>query len=195
MNLTVVEWVANLLNILCVYLILKNNIWNWAVGIANCLLYIVLFYPAKLYGDVSLQVIYITLSVFGIYKWFKKESKPELPITKCTKAERSIFQLLFVSLAAIIIALLSKFTNTDVPVQDGITTALCLTATVMMAHRKVEHWYYWIISNIGFIWIYNHKSLPITMWFQIPLIIFSLLGLVSWNLKRSAYEIPQSRYR
>jgi nicotinamide riboside transporter PnuC len=35
----------------CVYLVIKENIWNFPIGIANNAFYLVLFAGARLYGD------------------------------------------------------------------------------------------------------------------------------------------------
>src|SRR3712207_5071716 len=38
----------------CVYLVIRRSVWNFPVGIANNLFFIVLFVEARLYGDAGL---------------------------------------------------------------------------------------------------------------------------------------------
>ena len=54
---------------LCVYLVARQHILNWPIGIANNLLWILLFATAGLYADSGLQVIYIALALWGWWQW------------------------------------------------------------------------------------------------------------------------------
>ena len=190
MSPVVTEWVANVLNLATVILILYNSPWNWPMGIANCILYMAVFIPAKLYGDTSLQVVYIILSIYGLYEWlFGKGgikakisgAKTELPVTITTINDWARFGAIFTLLCLVLVNFLKQYTNTDVPVWDGLLTALCLTATIMMAKRKIDHWWLWIVSNVFYFGLYSHKQLYITMWFQIPLLAFSAIGYFRWQ--------------
>jgi len=49
----------------CVYLVVRRNVWNFPVGIANNLFFLILFSQARLYGDAGLQIIYIALGIQG----------------------------------------------------------------------------------------------------------------------------------
>jgi hypothetical protein len=42
----------------CVYLVVRQNVWNFPLGIANNIFFLILFVSARLYGDAGLQVIY-----------------------------------------------------------------------------------------------------------------------------------------
>lgn len=175
-----VEWIGNLLNILCVWLIWRNNPWNWLVGILNCLMYIWLFVPNKLYADAGLQVVYILLALWGGYYWLKGKQGSPAPI-------KSILPLYWGGIAQVVLVLWSGLsmillnTDTDVPYADAGLTALCLMATWLMSMRYLQHWFLWIAANLGYFFLYNHKGLYVTMWFQIPLMCLSFLGYIQWK--------------
>ena len=48
-----------------VWLLARQNIWNWPIGLANNALYVAVFVAAGLYGDAGLQLVYITLGIMG----------------------------------------------------------------------------------------------------------------------------------
>ena len=184
-----IEVLANALNLICVVLILFNKPSNWVFGIANSIVFIAVFIPAKLYGDASLQVMYALLSAYGLYQWLFgngglrakiKGVDTNLPISNID----SLGLLKFAHLCAFLIVsfyfFLKYFTNTDVAEADAVLTSLSVVATIMMAKRITQHWYVWIITNILYFALYFHKGLIITMWCQIPLAIFSYLGLKYW---------------
>lgn len=60
---------------LCVYLTVKQHIWNFPVGLVNNLLFGVLFLRSRLFADMTLQVVYFILGVLGWVWW-----KGEIPI-------------------------------------------------------------------------------------------------------------------
>jgi nicotinamide mononucleotide transporter PnuC len=49
----------------CVGLQVKQNIWNWPIGIANNVLYVIVFWQSGLFADCGLQVLYIVISIYG----------------------------------------------------------------------------------------------------------------------------------
>lgn len=53
----------------CVWLLVKENLWNWPVGIINNLFFLVLFFRSGLYADSGLQVVYILPSPVNRVIW------------------------------------------------------------------------------------------------------------------------------
>ena len=56
---------------LCVWLVARQNVWNWPIGIANNITFLILFWTAGLYADSSLQVVYVGLAVYGWWAWLR----------------------------------------------------------------------------------------------------------------------------
>jgi nicotinamide mononucleotide transporter len=48
-----------------VVLAVRENPWNWPVGMGNNAFFLMLFWTDKLYADAILQVAYIGISIFG----------------------------------------------------------------------------------------------------------------------------------
>src|SRR5262245_1839280 len=53
----------------CVYLVVRQSVWNFPLGIANNIFFLILFVNAKLYGDAGLQLLYVALGFQGWYYW------------------------------------------------------------------------------------------------------------------------------
>jgi nicotinamide riboside transporter PnuC len=64
-----VEVAAFVSGAVCVWLVVKDNVWNWPVGIANNALFVVLFLEARLYADTALQLVFISLGAYGWWFW------------------------------------------------------------------------------------------------------------------------------
>ncbi|MBA2393587.1 MAG: nicotinamide mononucleotide transporter [Ktedonobacteraceae bacterium] len=71
-----------------VWLTVMENIWTFPVGIANNLFFFVLFLHAGLFAAMSLQVIYIILSLQGWSLWSRRrKNKTVLQISNVTIKE------------------------------------------------------------------------------------------------------------
>src|SRR5882672_7449205 len=68
-HLTVTEILGFLTGVVNVWLLARQNIWNWPVGLTNNALYVAVFLGSGLYGDAGLQLVYITLGVYGWWLW------------------------------------------------------------------------------------------------------------------------------
>jgi nicotinamide mononucleotide transporter len=53
----------------CVWLAARENIWNWPIGIANNIFYLIVFWRAGLFADSGLQVFYFAIGVYGWWMW------------------------------------------------------------------------------------------------------------------------------
>jgi hypothetical protein len=57
--LDLTETLGFVTGVACVYLVVKENIWNFPLGIANNLFFLVLFTEARLFADAGLQIVYL----------------------------------------------------------------------------------------------------------------------------------------
>ena len=50
---------------ICVWLTVKQNIWNFPVGLANVAAYCIVFFQSHLFADAGLQIVYFALGLAG----------------------------------------------------------------------------------------------------------------------------------
>src|SRR5580658_1146910 len=67
-----------------VWLLAWQNIWNWPIGIANNLAYLLLFAKSGLYGDAGLQLVYIALAIYGWSIWLRPGTGLHLAVRRAT---------------------------------------------------------------------------------------------------------------
>src|SRR5262245_60139443 len=67
--MSLVELIAVALGLACVWLNVRQHIACWPTGLAMVSLSIAIFYQAKLYSDMLLQVVYVFLQLYGWYAW------------------------------------------------------------------------------------------------------------------------------
>ena len=104
----------------------KASVWMWVVGFVMQSLGIVLYYQKGLYADCGMEFYYLAMTVYGFIAWMRhKQKAADLPIRHMPKKLAFMWIGLAVAIWAAIYFLLSRFTNSNVPVADAFTTASC----------------------------------------------------------------------
>jgi nicotinamide mononucleotide transporter len=177
-----VEMLGFITGALCVWLLARQNIWNWPIGIANNIFYIVVFLKSGLYGDSGLQVIYIVLAAYGWWTWLSpKRDQSELPVARTTRQQWLWLIPITAASALILRAFLADFTPSTVPAWDGVTTALSLVATWGQCKKLLESWWIWIAVDVIYIPLYVYKGLDLTAVLYLVFMVLCIAGLRAWN--------------
>lgn len=176
------EIVGFVTGVVCVFLQVRENIWNWPIGITNNLFYLVLFWQTKLYADSGLQVFYIAISVYGWITWFRGGGNaPNLAISRTGLRHWAGLAVAFLALTASLHWLLQTFTDSNVPFWDGLTTAMSLIAQYMLSRKLIENWLVWIAADVIYIGLYGYKSLYLTGFLYFVFLLLCVAGYLRWN--------------
>lgn len=187
--MNVYEIIGFLSGVICVYLVVRENIWNWPVALINAFFYILVFYEARLYADMGLQVIYIIISIYGWYEWLhggKEHGK--LMVTRTGWLEASILLVIGIGGTIGLGMFLSHIPwfwpdlqPAALPYWDALTTAISLIAQWLMARKKLESWVLWILVDIIYIGMYYYKDLYLTLVLYAIFLILATSGLFAWR--------------
>ena len=179
--MNVAEVLGFITGALCVWLLARQNIWNWPLGIANNLLYLAVFLRSGLYADSGLQVVYVGLSAYGWFIWNRRNpAASDLKVTH-TRATTWAWLVPAMALSALLLRfLLSRFTDSIVPGWDGVTTAISLGATYGQCKKLLESWWLWILVDVIYIPLYAYKGLRLTAVLYLVFLVLSIIGLRGW---------------
>jgi nicotinamide mononucleotide transporter len=174
------EWIAFCLALLQVFFAIKNRAVNYLFGIASVAIYIYLFFVVKLYADASLNVYYLFISIYGFVLW-QKESITEQKISRMTSQQwKIVLAILFLSFT-ISYFVLTRFTDSTVPVWDSAVAALAWAGTWLMTKRVIENWLFLSASNLIAIPLYHFKQLEATALLTVILLVMGLVGYWQWR--------------
>lgn len=166
----------------CVALLVRQNIWNWPVGIANNVLFIVLFLRSGLYADVGLQAFYIAISLYGWWSWLHGgRDHGALRVGRVPPAAGAALAVGVLLATAALTWLLRHYTNSTVPVFDSLITALSLAAQFMMTRKWIENWAVWIAANCLSVGLLIYKGLYVTSGLYVVYQVLCILGWVAWR--------------
>jgi nicotinamide mononucleotide transporter len=172
----------------CVLLAGLRNIWTFPIGIANNIVFAVLFVESALYADAGLQVVYLVLGVQGWLIWSRNPGAVRRDDLAIRRAPTRAIPWLIVSafaLTALLAWVLSTFTDSTSEVADAGTTAVSLVAQFMLNRRWIETWFVWMAVDVAYIGLYATKGLWITAALYLLFIGLCGFGLRAWTRARA----------
>jgi len=184
--MSLLEIVGFLTGAVCVFLQVRENIWNWPIGIANNILYLVMFSQHRLYADAGLQLFFMSISVYGWWKWkFGGQDHTGLSVSRTSRALGWKLVGITLGAAVLIYLVLRRFSDSDVPYGDATTTAMSLTAQFMLGRKLIENWILWIAANVIYIGLYCYKHLYLTAFLNVIFIVLCVAGYRKWSKQLS----------
>lgn len=164
----------------------RAHIALWVVGIIMPALDIYLYWSHGLYGDAGMAVYYTLAAIYGwaVWKFGKKHGQKkgeELPITHFRR--RLILPTLVAFLAAWAVTwfILSRFTNSTVPVTDAFTNAMSFVGLWALSRKYIEQWFFWIIVDAFCCYLYVVKGIPFKAMLYGLYVIIAIMGYVKWT--------------
>jgi nicotinamide mononucleotide transporter len=181
-SMSLIEIIATIVWLLSVYFTVKQNILCWPTWIIMVVLYIYIFYDAKLYSDAILQVIFLFMQFYWWYVWvYSWKEKNKLPV-KLIKNKLRIYIVLWIIMASLAWwHFMNLKTDNTLPYWDAFILYISLTAQLLLSFKIIESWILWIVVDILSIFIYYYKSLYLTTWLYFIFLILAILWLIEWK--------------
>ncbi|HEX8454439.1 MAG TPA: nicotinamide riboside transporter PnuC [Longimicrobium sp.] len=165
----------------CVWLTVRESVWNFPLSLANVSLFCVLFVGAKLYADAGLQVVYFALSIIGWYLWLHGgERGTALRISRIGARQAAWLAAVGATLTAVLWITL-RLAGGSASFFDALTTSISLCAQWMLNRKYVESWYAWIAADLIYIPLYAYKELYLTAGLYAVFLVMATMGLFHWR--------------
>ena len=165
----------------CVVLAARRNVWTYPIGIANNVVFAVLFAVNGLYAAVGLQVVFLALGVHGWYRWTRGLEHDRGYIGRTPRTAVVPLAGAAVAVTLTLAWVLATFTDSTVVFADAATTAVSLVAQYMLNRKWIENWFVWIVADIGYVVLYVSTGLWITAALYLVFIGLCVAGIVSWR--------------
>lgn len=179
------EVAGALIALLYLYFTIKQNIWLWPLGFISSGIYAFVFFRAKVYAGMVLQIYFVIISLYGWYTWWKgkNNSSSSIPVKSLFNEVKLALKLLMI--ASFLFILLSQilvyYTDSDIPYFDAFITALSMVATWMLAKKYMEHWLIWLIADSVSVGVYLNKNLYFTTVLYSVYTLMAIVGYREWK--------------
>ena len=210
-DLSWIEAVGTLCGLLCIWLASKEKVINYLFGIANVLLFAVIFYQIQLYSSLLLQIFFLLANIYGWYAWTRQTSaqQVELQIRWLGSRARIVWAILsliailvmtrfidtiFGQFAHLTVILLNQFGLTAqlpvlqpdaYPFWDACMTILSVVAMIFMTRKWVENWILWVVINIISVAIFTLQGVYAMSIEYMILTVIAINGVRFWSHKAS----------
>jgi nicotinamide mononucleotide transporter len=180
---TWLEMLAFVLSLAMVVCNIRVNLMAWPLAIAASLLYFVLFWDSRLYGEASLQIFFVLVAGWGWWQWQRGRQTDGAALRVRHLSGRGRLGLL----AAVALAwpllggLLHQATDSDVPWWDALPTAGSLAGQFLLGRKYVENWPVWVAVNAVSIGLFAWKGLWLTVLLYALFLLLALWGWRAWR--------------
>ena len=184
---TALEYIAVISGIASVWFSRIENILVYPVGLINTIIYVYLSIKGQLLGEASVNFYYTVMSIYGWVIWARKDTTHHTLVhIRFSDKRWWKYQLIFFSSFYVVIFLsltyLKKnFAPGAIPWADAFASATAFTGMWLMTKKKVESWYWWILTNIASIPLYFVKHYVFTSFYYLILLIMAFYGLMEWR--------------
>src|SRR3954467_11718355 len=185
------EVLAVIFGIVSVYLSTREHIWSWPTALVNVALYFVVFYEAKLYADMGLQVVYFALSLYGWYEWlYGGANHSELRVSRTPARTWLPLSAVGVVFWAADGYFTSKLPGVALPYVDAATATVSLVAQYMMTRKYLENWVLWVLVDVVYVGMLIFKRLDLVAFNYAVCLGLAVMGYVSWKRSMAAEPAP-----
>lgn len=193
LHTTWLEYIAVFSGIISVWFSRKENILVYPTGLINTTFYVYLSIKGSLFGEASVNFYYTVMSIYGWVIWSKRNAQQE-HIVRISFSDKRWwrYQLLFfasfyIAIFLVLTYLKREFSDGVIPWADALASATAFTGMWLMTKKKVESWYWWIITNIASIPLYFVKHYVFTSVYYLVLLVMAVWGLVEWKKRARAH--------
>lgn len=162
---------------------MRVKVVGWPLAIASSLLYALLFADSKLYGEASLQLFFVAVSIWGWWQWQRGTAPEGGALQVRWLSQRQRLTALVATLAAwpLLGLLLARATDSDVPYFDALPTVGSITAQLLLGRKFVENWAVWLAVNLVSVLLFAYKGLWLTTLLYALFAVLSVWGWRAWR--------------
>ncbi len=192
--MTTLEIIAAILGAISVWLVVLRNVWAFPIGIVMVTMYAWIFYEAKLYSDMLLQVFFFVLQIQGWLDWSRSQKGDDQKI-----AVRQLSQQQWLLTGGILVVgtvmlgfiVKSVFPDAALPWLDAFAAVVSMLAQWWMNRRYLDNWTLWIAVDALYLYIYYSKGLYATFVLYGIFLAMAVAGYIEWK-KKLAHSVHTS---
>lgn len=181
-HVSAAEAAAVALAIAYLVLAIRQNVICWFAAFASSLIYLAVFYAARLYMESVLQIFYAAMAVYGYWQWTRGGADAKGLRITVWSVPRHAFALTVIAVLSVAFGFLMSRTDAAFPYVDSFTTVAAIVTTYMVARKILENWLYWFVIDSVSVYVYLARGLTLTALLFVLYLVLIVIGWRRWWL-------------
>jgi nicotinamide mononucleotide transporter len=181
-----ISWLELVAFVLAIWMVVCNmrvQVLAWPLALTSSLLYFLLFWSGKLYGEASLQLLFAALALWGWWQWLRGRTAEGDTLHVRTLGPKGRVTALLVTLAAwpLLGLFLQHRTDSPLPYWDALPTVASITGQWLLGRKYQENWPVWVMVNVVSIGLFALKGYWLTVVLYAVFVPMSVAGWRAWQ--------------
>lgn len=191
------ELTAALLSLAGVALAVRRRIATFPVGIASVLAYALVFFQARLYSDMLLQLAYVGFQVHGWIAWSRgpRANDQRIAVRRAEPVQWLTALLVFASGTVMLGSGMHSFTDADLPYLDAALAVGSMITQVWSNKKFLENWMLWMVIDLVYLYQYTYKELYVTTGLYAVFLLLAADGWRQWKKHASSQGFQQHQHQ
>ncbi|MEM7432408.1 MAG: nicotinamide riboside transporter PnuC [Pseudomonadota bacterium] len=178
---TTLEIVAVVCAVLYLVFAIRQNIVCWLFAGISTAIFVYVFVVARLYMESALNVFYFAMAIYGFLVWRRGTIESPLPVTTWPIRWHAAALAAIAGLSLLSGYLLDTRTDADYAYVDSATTWASIWATLLVARKVFENWWYWLVIDAVMLVVFWLKGLEFTALLYVVYLVLIPVGIVQWR--------------
>jgi nicotinamide mononucleotide transporter len=176
-----IELFAAALAVAYLLLAIGQRLSCWLAAFISSVLYVWVFFSARLYMESVLNVYYAAMAVYGFWQWQHGERGAALAVNRWSVTRHTLAALAIVGLSLVTSFFLRHYTPAALPFVDSMVAWSSVFTTFLVARKVYENWYWWLLIDSVSMYLSYTRHLYATMLLFALYLILIVIGMREWR--------------
>lgn len=174
-----------------VWLAAKQSIWCWPCALVSTAIYTWLFWEVALPFHTVLNAYYLLMALYGWFKW-RQHGLENTMIQTWPILTHAIWITGLTLISILMTQMGAMWLDTEYLYLDAFVTVFSVFTTVLVAHKVLENWLYWLVINCFAMYLYFAKDMQLTGYLFVGYAAFAVYGYFKWSKQLTGQMRAQS---
>ena len=173
-----------------IWLTARRNLLCWPITLAADVLYLAVFYQARLLSDSLLQLFFVAFTLYGWWHWWQGVRQEGEVRVVPLRTSSMVMAVAAGAAGTVILGFPARHLHAALPFLDASLASFSLVGSWWQARKHIANWWLWIVVDVVYVGEYIYKDLWLTAALYAGLVALAVIGLQDWRHAPIADQLP-----